>query len=1202
MPVVFSTSPTLTTLTISVSTPNTGTGAWTKTGTGTLAFTADPNQTGALTIAGGVVELNHTGATDYGTTIQSGATLRALTAAVGDAQIVTVEAGGTYDLRVTDTIGRLEGSGVVTKGSAGAATLTLNSTTASNWGGVIQDGAGQLAVTKAAANTLTWTGVNTYTGNTQINTGNITVLGGGRLSAGGIAIVGDNNGNDESLTLGSAADVLIGTLDRVGDASTLRFNGTTAITYNGAAAGGATTETAAALDYFGGSGVFTINPAIGGEVQVNFGALTRSANNATGVIRGTGLGLAAGTADSSRVLFATVPTVGLGGSGSSASIIPFLIGVSNPTAAPDTFLRYDAVNGVVPLGAGDYAATITGSTGQNVSLAVPETVTAPATINALRITPGGSASLNGNVLVRSAAVLFTGDGTIAGPGTLTLGDGPSPGTVMASGEIAVTGTISANIVSPAGLSIGDAGAAANVILLSGNNDIYGGIVVNNGILRLGSGGALNGVFPNDLNLRAGNSNLTGATSSGLQLNGQNATVLFNGNDRLQGSTRIQNASAAAPSTLTIITNVISDGNDGLIENGVGAAPVNLVKRGVARLGLEQNNTFTGTTEVLSGTLQLTTANGRLTGTAGITIRHGAILNLNNTSTANQADRIANAAPITMQGGAFQFDNNQGAVNYSETVGALSVAMGENTVTTDFAAANQSSTLTFASLAVSAGAALNFQGFNTSGDVGIGEGVTRNRVAFTTAPTLTTGGIMGGNVYHTKDFNAAATQDVVNFASYGGTSNSIFAFAGYNAGTDATWTPATVANPAADLVLTGNRTIEAIRLGGGIDVDIAAGQTLNLSTGGLIHNGASSTITNGSLTAGSGSGGELAIRVEDNLTTSTLTVASVIANNGGAVSLLKSGADTLELTAPNTYTGRTTVVGGTLSIAADNNLGPAPATPTPGHLRLNGGTLNFTTGPVTLDPNRGIDVLSGVSAITGATSLTYDGTFTVASGATLGLGVDWALPTRLNVAGSFSVNGRSGGSFVSLAGANNVIGESLAVGALSNSGTLSYNVPGGVLSVGSANPGASTLDVGTRTNANLAANVGVMDLTGSDRLVATVDRVRVGVLIGDPSSDQNTRGTLTIGTNSTIMAATEVMISDSPNDSLGGHPSRITLGEGTNILKTPLLTVGGRKANGTLNIRDGGTLTYSGFGPGTGDLFIAAISTWRRALPPPGRSI
>ena len=66
---------------------------------------------------------------------------------------------------------------------------------------------------------------------------------------------------------------------------------------------------------------------------------------------------------------------------------------------------------------------------------------------------------------------------------------------------------------------------------------------------------------------------------------------------------------------------------------------------------------------------------------------------------------------------------------------------------------------------------------------------------------------------------------------------------------------------------------------------------------------------------------------------TATVGAVIQGTGG---LNKTDLGTLVLTAANTYTGGTTVSGGTLSIASDANLGAAT-----GGLTLNGGTLRTT---------------------------------------------------------------------------------------------------------------------------------------------------------------------------------------------------------------------------------------------------------------------
>ncbi|VTU23607.1 Fluffing protein [Variovorax sp. PBS-H4] len=82
---------------------------------------------------------------------------------------------------------------------------------------------------------------------------------------------------------------------------------------------------------------------------------------------------------------------------------------------------------------------------------------------------------------------------------------------------------------------------------------------------------------------------------------------------------------------------------------------------------------------------------------------------------------------------------------------------------------------------------------------------------------------------------------------------------------------------------------------------------------------------------------------------TQTVADAIADqtgsggtgsNAGSIGVLKRGAGRLVLSGANTYSGGTTVTGGTLSISADQNLGSAA-----GLLTLDGGTLQ-TTGAIT----------------------------------------------------------------------------------------------------------------------------------------------------------------------------------------------------------------------------------------------------------------
>ena len=158
--------------------------------------------------------------------------------------------------------------------------------------------------------------------------------------------------------------------------------------------------------------------------------------------------------------------------------------------------------------------------------------------------------------------------------------------------------------------------------------------------------------------------------------------------------------------------------------------------------------------------------------------------------------------------------------------------------------------------------------------------------------------------------------------------------------------------------------------------------------------------------------------------------------GTGASLVKVGTGTLTLSGANTYTGGTTINGGTLSISADNNLGDAA-----GPLALNGGTLQITAAGVTLSPTRAVslgagggtfdvtqsaNISSGVSGAggltkTGAGTLALGGANTYSGGTTVNAGTLQLLPgASLGAGGALTVNG---GTF-------NTGGNNLSVGVLS----------------------------------------------------------------------------------------------------------------------------------------------------------------------------
>ena len=69
-------------------------------------------------------------------------------------------------------------------------------------------------------------------------------------------------------------------------------------------------------------------------------------------------------------------------------------------------------------------------------------------------------------------------------------------------------------------------------------------------------------------------------------------------------------------------------------------------------------------------------------------------------------------------------------------------------------------------------------------------------------------------------------------------------------------------------------------------------------------------------------------------------------------MTKLGSGTLTLGCANTYSGSTTITGGTLSVGVDNNLGAVPAATTAASIVLSNAALS-ANATLALNPNRGI---------------------------------------------------------------------------------------------------------------------------------------------------------------------------------------------------------------------------------------------------------
>lgn len=331
--------------------------------------------------------------------------------------------------------------------------------------------------------------------------------------------------------------------------------------------------------------------------------------------------------------------------------------------------------------------------------------------------------------------------------------------------------------------------------------------------------------------------------------------------------------------------------------------------------------------------------------------------------------------------------------------------------------------------------------------------------------------------------------------------------------------------------TGNSVIAGPITGSGGLAKIS-GNTLTLSNTGNTYTGRTEVYT-GTLVTTTGPTGDI---INNGAVTFDQafdgTYPGIITGFG---SFSKAGTGQATLSAQQNYTGATTLTGGTLVLGVDQTL-PIGT----------GFTMGSAANVTSLVAN-GHQTFNTV-AITG-TATTH--TMTIAPGKTV------------NTYGATTV---SGGAGITVSGGGEYsIGGDFNVGVNNNTG--SFKMTAGTLTM-NGGPGTN-LNLGTKT-ATTAGNVaGTIDLTGVSNFTANVGNIRVGV---DVLSAGGTMAgtTFKLATNNTITASTSFVVGDSPNDGSSSGNS-VVLGSGTNIITTPLMTVGGRKIGASMTINAGGVL-------------------------------
>jgi fibronectin-binding autotransporter adhesin len=674
----------------------------------------------------------------------------------------------------------------------------------------------------------------------------------------------------------------------------------------------------------------------------------------------------------------------------------------------------------------------------------------------------------------------------------------------------------------------------------------------------------------------------------------------------------------------------------------------LIKKGGGTLTTTTNveHTMSGELAVLGGLLDLTGGTAGFTSVNTVRLRGGQLrVEQNQTAVVN---KINNNAAIILEGttgDGYRVTSTQNGTR-TETAASLNLTGGSNVLTLDNTAATTTAALTTMAFGATTsfdrtnGSTMLVRGPNLGGSPSALTDATR--VTFTTATainslltgTSTTAGATNlkvlafaigensatgvGNTFLTVDSTVGNSLRTLTDLEYA----SDYAAAASDANLSLSATASSL----------GTKTLNSLRIvnsGGAVDLTGTAGNTLTLTSGGLLVTAGATdndvTISGfDSIQAGTSGAAddELVIHITSSHATAsgaTLTVQSAIIDNGGATSLTKTGAGTLILGGTNSYTGATTVNQGVLEFGAADNLGS-------GMIRVSGGTLRWGAGNTTditsgsravellgasvyLTPNFGGYILevgsvfdvgannvtlanaignngyggltkTGTGTLTLSSAPTYTGATVVNQGAlnfqTIAANTTEALyliQTAGVTSGTISSTVQSGLNL-----------QSLVVGGVYNSGpnvTATLTVLGGAVNIGDGG-GDDFILIGyrdpTATQATTGNNTGTVNFSGASSVTINVSQIQMGIYTGSAPSPNSLRstGSLILSNGTNVITASSILMGSSPSAVVNtGASSTMNLGTGSTTINVDTFVIGGTRSKADVTIGAGGSFTLRG---------------------------
>lgn len=623
-----------------------------------------------------------------------------------------------------------------------------------------------------------------------------------------------------------------------------------------------------------------------------------------------------------------------------------------------------------------------GTTGGTPSVTLTNEISGAGGVNlkagAVTVTLSGPNTYEGKTTVSAGTLIFNSLRNVgAGASALGAPTTVSDGTIDLNADLKFNGAAPAssdrvlNLTGGNGRLYNDGSGLLTLTQgITGNNQSFvvrgTGSITISGLIATGSG-SLTRTDNGTLTLSNPNNSFSGnlaaldgviitdtIANSGLPCGlGQGSTIQLGQNGTTTGSLRFTGASggscnraftiwgnnataggiienAVAGQTLTLSGNVSMGGTgptprlqlagagNGLLSGVIISNTLSVLKIGAGTWTLTGLNSHTGATTVAGGTLVLSGANGSITNSRAYAITSGAMLVLENTSAANNTNRLRDASAITLDNGTLCFTNTAGAASYYENAGALFVTNSGGTIVSAQAATGRTNRLSLGTLTRTGSATLNFVG------TGIGQS-DRNRIFIAGQPN----GFIG----------FWATINTTNYAAYDSNLGVILA------GTGATFTNILAKGPSIipdDPTL--NAWINEEGTGGGITLaatytnrikslvqntdwlaTIAMTNKTLMVNEVLVSTGNARTLTLGTA-VGEGAvaplsaGGELLLTAD--ATNSLLTINAAISNNTSASTVTKRGLGTVVLAGTNIFTGNLNVNSGTLLLSGSNALAGA----------------------------------------------------------------------------------------------------------------------------------------------------------------------------------------------------------------------------------------------------------------------------------------